>query len=70
MRPTSYVAAARRIAELAERVRARADATTPRERAARTRAINVLLDNARRLQRRNAANVGQRGGACHADAIA
>lgn len=67
MKPASYVAAARRITELAEHVRAAAEGATPRQRAARTRAINVLLDNARRLQRRNAAGVGQRAGARDAD---
>ena len=55
MKPVSYRAAARRITELASNVDAKAEASTPRERATRTRTINALLAAARRLHRRNAA---------------
>lgn len=49
--------AARRIVELASHIEKRAAATEPRDKAARTRAINVLSREAKHLQRRNAADV-------------
>jgi hypothetical protein len=54
MKTPQYIAAAARIAALAARVNACADAQTPRERAARTRAINALAHAARRLFQANA----------------
>lgn len=50
----NYAAAARRIAVLAQRVQATAGAQTVRERQARTRAINALAQEVKRLQLRNA----------------
>lgn len=57
MRTVSYQAAARLIARLAAQIQKHAAATEPRDKAARTRAINVLSREARRLQRRNAADL-------------
>lgn len=54
MRPTSYLAAARLVQHFASRITALAAAETPREKQARTRAINALAQHAKRLQRRNA----------------
>lgn len=53
MKPISYIAAARRLRELAGRIEATAQAETPREKQARTRAVNATAQHARRLFERN-----------------
>lgn len=56
LRPLSarnYRAAVRRVRELADAIEAHAEATEPREKATRTRAINDLSHVARDLARRN-----------------
>lgn len=57
MKPISYIAAARKLAALAARVEQAANATTPREKQVRTRAINALARHARYLFQKNAASV-------------
>lgn len=52
--PGRYAAAAREIVTLTERLQAVAIADTPRQRQARTRAINRLAQAVKRLQLRNA----------------
>lgn len=54
MSPAAYAKAARRLQALAARVQATAGAQTVRERQARTRAVNALAQEARRLFERNA----------------
>lgn len=41
MKPISYIAAARKLRSLADRIEATAHAETPREKQARTRAVNA-----------------------------
>jgi hypothetical protein len=60
--PASYTAAARRIAEIAKHVEDNADAQTPHQKKARTRAINTLVRYARLLYEKNA---GLSGTAAH-----
>lgn len=55
MKPAEYRKAARRLTALAERLRESAAADTARQRATRTRVVNVLAAEARRLYERNAA---------------
>ncbi|MCE2659525.1 MAG: hypothetical protein LW854_14995 [Rubrivivax sp.] len=55
MKPVEYRKAARRLARLAGRVIDTAVADTARQRAARTRVVNLLAQEARRLFERNAA---------------
>lgn len=54
MRAVSYIAAARRLRELADRIEATAQAETPREKQARTRAVNAAAHVARALAHKNA----------------
>lgn len=49
MKTQSVIAAADKLAKLAERIRQTADAQTPREKQARTRAINAAAQHVRRL---------------------
>lgn len=62
MRAESYQAAARRLRHFADRIEATASASTPQERAARTRAINAASRALRILVQRNATAIdGQKG---------
>lgn len=54
MRAASYIAAARKIRALADRIEATANAETPREKQARTRAVNAAAHAARLLATKNA----------------
>lgn len=54
MRAVSYIAAARRLRELADRIEATAQAETPREKQARSRAVNAAAHAARLLAQLNA----------------
>lgn len=56
MKPISYIAAARRLRALAERIEATANAETPREKQARTRAVNAAAHAAKLLAAKNAKN--------------
>jgi len=49
MKPISYIAAARKLRALADRIEATANAETPREKQARTRAVNAAAQTARLL---------------------
>lgn len=59
MKPADYRKAARRLAMLAGRVSDTASAETARQRAARTRVVNLLAQEARRLFERNMAATGR-----------
>lgn len=54
MRAASYIAAARKLRALADRIEATASAETPREKQARTRAVNAAAHSARLLAQKNA----------------
>lgn len=54
MKPISYIAAARRLRALADRIEATAHAETPREQQARTRAVNAAAHTAKLLATKNA----------------
>lgn len=54
MRATSYIAAARRLRALADRIEATAHADTAREKQARTRAVNAAAHAAKLLATKNA----------------
>lgn len=54
MKPISYIAAARKLRALADRIEATANAETPREKQARTRAVNAAAHTARLLATKNA----------------
>lgn len=54
MKPISYVAAARKLRALADRIESTANAETPREKQARTRAVNAAAHAARLLAQKNA----------------
>lgn len=54
MKPISYIAVARKLRALADRIEATADARTPREKQARTRAVNAAAHTARLLAAKNA----------------
>ncbi len=54
MKPISYIAAARRLRALADRIEATAHAETPREQQARTRAVNAAAQAAKLLATKNA----------------
>jgi len=53
MQSSSFKAAARTLRKMADQIEARADAETPRERAARTSAINRVALYAKHLSQRN-----------------
>lgn len=55
MKPISYIAAARRLRALADRIEATAKADTPRAKQARTRAVNAAAQTTRLLAQKNAA---------------
>lgn len=61
MRADSYLAAARRLRQFADRIEATANASTPRERASRTRAINAASHALRQLVQRNATVIDGQG---------
>lgn len=69
MRADSYRAAARRLRQFADRIEATASASTPRERAARTRAINAASHAMRQLVQRNATSIDGQEGAQRADVV-
>ena len=54
MRAASYVAAARKLRDLADRIEVTANAETPRDKQARTRAVNAAAHVARALAHKNA----------------
>lgn len=53
MRPASYIAAAKRLRALADRIEATAHAQTPQERRAQTLAIHAMAQHARHLSERH-----------------
>lgn len=53
MKPISYIAAARRLRALADRIEATAHAQTPHERKAQTRVVHVAAQFARHLCERH-----------------
>ena len=54
MRAASYIAAARKLRALADRIEATASADTPREKQARTRAVTAAAHAAKLLATKNA----------------
>lgn len=69
MRVESYQAAARRLRQFADRIEATASASTSRERAARTRAINAASRALRILVQRNATAIDGQEGELLADVV-